>query len=393
MLSQRLPQDLAPNPWAHRLEQRRARGEPLLDLISSDPTHAGLVDAAGALAALADPRAARHEPEACGLRSARQVVAASFSVPDAATSPEDVVLTASTSEAYAHLFRLLADPGETVLAPAPSYPLLEPLAALEGVRLESYRLRFEGRWRLDLDHLRAAVDRARSPRAVVVVQPNHPTGSCLSASEVDALEELCQQRGLALIADEVFGEFPRPGICAPLPTMLGSRRVPTFVLGGLSKSCGLPQLKLAWILLAGPEAARRRARAGLEWIADAFLSVSSPVQHALPGLLAGRGAFQARLRERLESNLAALAAASSGGDVELLPADGGWSAVLRLPALHTSEEWALRLLERDVVAYPGDLFDFEDDAWLVVSLLAEPAALAEGAARLVTAVREELVHA
>lgn len=393
MLSHRLPQDFAPNPWARRLEQRRARGERLLDLTPSDPTRNGLADAAGALAALADPRAARYQPEACGLRSARQAVAASFSVPGAATGPDDVVLTASTSEAYAHLFRLLADPGDMVLAPAPSYPLLEPLAALEGVRLESYRLRFEGRWRVDLDHLRAALDRARSPRAVVVVQPNHPTGSCLAASEVYALEGLCEQRKLALVADEVFGEFPRPPATAPLPTLLGHRRVPTFVLGGLSKSCGLPQLKLAWILLAGPEPARRRAHAGLEWIADAFLSVSSPVQLALPGLLAGRGAFQARLRERLEQSLAALATATNGSDVELLAADGGWSAVLRLPALHSSEEWALRLLDREVVAYPGDFFDFEDDAWLVVSLLAEPAALAEGAARLVTTVREELVHA
>jgi aspartate/methionine/tyrosine aminotransferase len=178
-----------------------------------------------------------------------------------------------------------------------------------------------------------------------------------------------------------------------LPTLRGERRVATFTLGGLSKSCGLPQLKLAWMLLAGPEPERSRAHQGLEWIGDTFLSVASPVQLALPRLLAGRHAFQARVRARIGENLAAIAAAIRDVEVELLPAEGGWSGVLRLPALHSSEQWAMRLLERDVVAHPGDFYDFEDDAWLVVSLIADPATMRSGMGRLAAAVREELVHA
>jgi aspartate/methionine/tyrosine aminotransferase len=298
------------------------------------------------------------------------------------------VLTASTSEAYAHLFRLLAEPGEALLAPRPSYPLFEPLARLEGVALEHYRLVWEGAWHLDVASLeQAAVTR---PRAAIVVQPNNPTGTCLANDEIAALEEWCSRHGAALIADEVFSDFRRPPGTRPLPSLLGeARRVPTFVLGGLSKSCGLPQLKLAWIVAAGPDAARRRALRGLEWIADLFLSVASPVQLALPALLAGRAAFQLRVRERLAANLAHVAGLlQRRPEIAALPAQGGWAQVLRLPRTRSDEEWALELLRREVLVHPGHFYDFEEEGCLVVSLLPETEAFAEGVRRLAALVGE-----
>lgn len=383
--SRRLPETLEPNAWSRRLAERRAAEAPLLDLTETNPTRVGLGGEDAWLQALADPRAARYDPNPRGLSSARAAVAAYYAARGAevGVGPEDIVLTSGTSESYAHLFRLLADPGDAVLVPAPSYPLFEPIAALEGVRVATYRLAYDGAWHLDLASAEAAFERAGTIRAAVVVQPNHPTGSCLGAEEVAALEGLCERHGAALISDQVFSDFPRPPRGAPLPTLLGARRVPTFVLGGLSKCCGLPQLKLGWIAAAGPEPARRELLSGLEWIADLFLSVGTPVQVALPRLLEVRHEFQARVRERIASNLAALAElALARPEVGVLPADGGWAAILRLPARRTGEEWALALLDRDVVAHPGHFYDLEGEAHLVLSLMPEPGVLRRGLERL-----------
>jgi alanine-synthesizing transaminase len=295
-------------------------------------------------------------------------------------SPDDLLLTASTSESYAHLFRLLADPGDAFLVPAPSYPLFEPLAALEGVRLRSYRLVHEGGWRLDARSLEEAF--APDVRGVIVVQPNHPTGSCLDAGERALLEALCEQRGAAIVADEVFGDFPRPGHLA-LPSFAGAERVPTFVLGGLSKVAGMPQLKLGWILASGPALRRRELLHGLEWIADLFLSVSAPVQLALPRLLEARHDFRRRVRERIAANLAHLdALVARRPELSVLDAEGGWSAVLRLPRVRDEEQWALELLRRGVVVHPGHFYDFADDGYLVLSLIPEPDAFEAGVARI-----------
>ncbi|HXL14975.1 MAG TPA: pyridoxal phosphate-dependent aminotransferase, partial [Methylomirabilota bacterium] len=253
------------------------------------------------LQALADARGATYEPHPRGSPAAREAIArycterAGGLSPPAGTDPDDLVLVSSTSEAYAHLFRLLCEPGDEVLVPRPSYPLFEPLATLEDVRVEHYRLAYHQGWRLDLD----SVEGALSPRtrAIVVVQPNNPTGSCLSPGEMAAVESLCAERGIAIISDEVFGDFPWAPSAGPLPTLLGERHALTFVLSGLSKLCGMPQLKLAWIALAGPGPTRRDALRGLEWIADLFLSVSTPVQLALPKLLPARRPFQAAVQE------------------------------------------------------------------------------------------------
>jgi len=382
VLSRRVPHDLAPTPWARLLAARRASGAALLDLTEANPTRVGLAGAAAAeLEALAAPAGARYEPDARGSPAARAAVAAYYAARGLALDPAHVVFAAGTSEAYAHLFRLLADPGHRFLVPAPSYPLFEPLAALEGIELGRYRLAFDGAWHLD----RASLERAFAggARGVIVVQPNHPTGSCLDRDELEHLESQCAAHGAAIVSDEVFGDFPWRPEAAQLPSLLGPRRVPTFVLSGLSKVCGMPGMKLSWIAACGPAPARDEALAGLEWISDLFLSVGTPVQVALPRLLDARHAFQARLRARLGENLAALGAFTARcPEFALLPAAGGWVAVLRVPSVRAEEEWTLELLRRGVVAHPGHFYELEGGAHLVLSLIVEPATLAEALARL-----------
>jgi hypothetical protein len=335
----------------------------------------------GELGALAAATGGRYEPDPRGSAPARAAVSAYYAARGVDVDPARIVLTAGTSEAYAHLFRLLADPGGRFLVPAPSYPLFDPLAALEGVALRRYRLAFYGRWYLDLE----SVERAfrEGARGVIVVQPNHPTGSCLGTGEIEHLESLCEAYGAAIVSDEVFGDFPWPPAETPLPTLLGARRVPTFVLSGLSKVCGMPGMKLSWIAAAGPEAAREQALAGLEWIADLFLSVGSPVQAALPRLLEARHTFQPRVRARLRENLEVVRAfVARRPEFELLPAAGGWVGVLRVPNVRSEEEWTLELLRRDVVVHPGHFYEMDGGAHLVLSLIVEPPRLAEGLSRL-----------
>ena len=382
MLSRRVPHDLEPNAWARLLEERRAEGAALLDLTETNPTCVGLGGAGPAeLAALARAEGTRYEPDPRGRPAAREAVAGYYLERGAAVPPGDIVLTASTSESYTHLFRLLADPGGGFLVPSPSYPLFEPLAALEGVSLRPYRLAYDGAWHLDAQSLEEAF--ADDVRGAVVVQPNHPTGSCLDESERVLLETLCERHGAAIIADEVFLDFPRPGRGAPPESLAGEARVPTFVLSGLSKVCGMPQLKLGWIVVGGSGAAREEALRGLEWIADLFLSVSTPVQVALPELLAAGAAFRRRARERSAANLARLdGLVTRRPELGVLAAQGGWAAVLRVPRLHSEEEWALGLLARDVVVHPGHFYDFSGEGYLVLSLLPESERFAAGLARI-----------
>jgi aspartate/methionine/tyrosine aminotransferase len=385
MLSHRLPSERTPNAWTRALESRRGTGGRLLDLTESNPTRVGLAGAdAAALAALAAPGGTRYEPDPRGLPVARAAIARDYAARGTPVPAEHLVLTASTSEAYAHLFRMLADPGETVLVPTPSYPLFEPLAQLEAVKLAPYRLAYDGAWHLDRGSVEAAIaSAATAVRALIVVQPNHPTGSCLSADEIAFVEALCERHRMAIISDEVFGDFAWPPATAPLPGFIGRDRVPSFVLSGLSKVCGMPQLKLGWIVAGGPDREREQALLGLEWIADLFLSVSTPAQLALPRLLEARPAFQSRVLERLATNLQRLAAFTRRHhEVTRLPGEGGWVAILKLPARRSGEEWALDLLRRDVVVHPGHFYDIPGEAYLVVSLIVEPDVLDEGLARL-----------
>ncbi len=382
----RVPIEPELNPWARRLEERRASGARLIDLTDANPCRAGLSPSASELAAaLEGIGLGEYEPDPRGDPEARRAVARFLGAGRGLAIPaDDLWLTASTSEAYAHLFRLLVEPGGAVAVPVPSYPLFEPLARLEGIEVVPYRLAYDGRWHLDDDSFERAVATDRV-RAVIVVQPNHPTGSCLASEEIDRVEAICERRGLPIVSDEVFGDAPRPGRKRPLPSFLGRGRVPSFVLGGLSKSCGLPQWKVSWIVLQGPAREQQSARNGLDWIGDLFLSVSAPAQLALPRLLDGAPAFGERLEARLSESLAALDALSRRRpEAEVLAADGGWSAVLRLPAKRSGEEWALELLERDGVVHPGHFYDMEGEAYLIVSLIPGAPDRVQGIDRLET---------
>lgn len=383
MFSSRLPARFAPNALTRVLQSKIRAGAALIDLTESNPTRVGLSPSETEVAAaLADPRVGHYEPEAHGILLAREAVAAYYAERGLAVPPERIVLTASTSEAYAHLFRLLGDPGDEFLVPHPSYPLFEPLAALESIRLAAYPLRYEGRWTLDADDLARRI--GPRTRALIVVHPNNPTGSFVDAAAGSALEALCADRGIALIADEVFGDFALDEGAPRRASFVDATRPLTFVLSGLSKVAGLPQIKLGWMVIGGPPRLARDARERLEWIADAFLSVGAPAQYALPRLLAGRHAFREGALARLRANQRALAEGlAARPEIEALHTEGGWSAVLRLPRTRTEEEWALALLARDVLAHPGHFFDFAEEAYLVVSLLPETAAFAEGVARLV----------
>ena len=380
----RIDPDLAPNPLAAALAARRSAGARILDLTASNPTRVGLsYPQAEILAALASPEALAYQPDPRGLLAARSAISAYYADRGESVDPEDLLLTASSSESYALLFKLLADPGDEVLVPAPSYPLFDVLAALESVRLRRYPLRYdEGRgWRLQREALEAAL--SPRTRAVVVVHPNNPTGSYLSGEERGWLEALCAQRGLPLIADEVFLDYGRSA--GGEPSFAGARNALAFALSGLSKLAGLPQLKLGWIALAGPAPARRRARERLEFIADAYLSVGAPVQHAAPSLLQLRAGLQQQIRERVARNQAELRERCRGAaGLRVLEREGGWYAVIELPESADEESFCVRLLEQHgVLVHPGFFFDFERPGVLVASLLPEPQIFAEGAARLI----------
>jgi alanine-synthesizing transaminase len=382
MFSARTRWDLARNRLAEVLERKRREGVPVLDLTESNPTHAGLTAPPDLLASLALPAALRYEPSAFGQPSAREAVAADYARRGFPLDPERLLLTASTSEAYAFLFKLLCDPGDEVLVPRPGYPLFEYLANLESVRTVPYTFEHDGRWRLRPESLTAALT-ART-RAVVVVNPNNPTGAFLKDDELGTLEAFCAEHGLALVSDEVFADYAFGDDHGRAPSAARDGPALAFSLGGLSKSCALPQLKLAWCAVTGPEALRREAWARLEIVADTYLSVSTPVQRAAAALLARREELQAPVRARVAGNLKALRErVSADCPATLLAPEGGWCAVLRVPATLSEEERTLRLLdEQDVLVHPGYFFDFPREAYLVLSLLPEPAVFAEGATRV-----------
>ncbi len=377
MFSRRTSWDLSANRLARRLEELRAEGRELLDLAEANPTRCGLSWPADELgAALADPRVSTYEPTPQGLPEARAAVAEYLRGHGAEVPPERVLLTSSTSEAYALLFKLLCDPGDEVLVPSPSYPLLDLLAGLESAALARYPLRYDGEWHLDRAALAAAI--GPRTRAVVVVSPSNPVGYALDREDLAFLEALCAERDLALVGDEVFLDTARP----PRTTVAGARACLAFHLSGLSKVCGLPQLKAGWIAAAGPEERVRPALQRLELVADTWLSVSGPAQLALPALLARRERFLSPLRRRLEANRSALAREAAGAPFDLLRSGGGWAAVLRLGEVGDEEAICLRLLEERVVTQPGFFYDFERNGHLVLSLLPAPERFEDGISRI-----------
>jgi alanine-synthesizing transaminase len=376
LFSRRLPWEHPQNRLTRAREERSARGLPVIDLTETNPTRVGIPYPEAELAELLRG-GAEYGPDPRGILAAREALAAALSRPDDPVSPDDLFLTASTSESYSYLFKLFADPKDEVLTVAPSYPLLDSLAALDSLVLRHVHLSPGRRFALDPE----AVELALSPRTrlLALVHPGNPTGRFLTVREQEGMAALCAARGLPLISDEVFAEHALAGDgCASTVAVAGEAL--TFSLGGLSKSAGLPSWKLGWIRAGGPPDLRRRALAALELVADSYLSVATPVQRALGGALALAPRIRIAILERLRGNLSVLRAALAGmPDVELFEPEAGWSAVLRFSNPISDEELALALLERTgILIHPGYFFDFTTDDFLVLSLLPEPDRFAAG---------------
>jgi alanine-synthesizing transaminase len=382
VFSSRLKWHLPQNPLSVLIEEKRRAGARVLDLTESNPTRAGLdYPATRILAALADRRGLVYQPDPRGLETAREAVAAHYRQRGVEVTPERILLTASTSEAYAYLFKLLADPGCQILTPRPSYPLFEYLAALESVEVVQYPLRYDGAWHIDFPVLEKAI--TPRTRAIVVVNPNNPTGSFLKRDELERLEALAALRDLAILSDEVFADYSLAADPDQVATLVGQRHTLAFSMSGLSKIAGLPQMKLGWIVVSGAQAETAMER--LELIADTYLSVATPVQWALPELLDAAADVRSQIIQRTRANLTHLRSALAGTSAGALNVEGGWYAVVQVPRTRTEEEWALELLgTHDVLVQPGFFYDFESEAFLVVSLLTQPEEFAEGVQRLRT---------
>ena len=363
------------------LARHRAGGKRLLDLTASNPTECGFeYDSEVILAALRNPAALRYEPNPKGLESTRLAVTEYYSGLDARISADDIFLTTSTSEAYSYVFRLLCNPGDELLIPAPSYPLFSFLAEILDVKLVRYPLVYDHGWQIDFHSLQnAATPRTRG---VIVVNPNNPTGQFVKANELQALNDFCAKHGLAIIADEVFLDFGFSGV-SPL-TLANNNQALTFTMSGLSKIAGLPQMKMAWLVANGSATLKKQAVEKLEIIADTYLSPNAPVQLAAPSFLEQRGGFQKQVMARVRQNLDELdRQLAAQRHCSRLQVEGGWYAVLRVPVTRSDEELALTLLEsRDVYVHPGHFFDFPTDGYLVLSLIGPEDQFAEGMRRI-----------
>lgn len=366
------------SPLARALARVRAEGRTLHDLTLGNPTRAGLLHPDAVYRLMGDPRSAVYEPHALGLPRAREAVAAYYDERGIAIAADRIWLCASTSEAYAQLFALLCDPSDAVLVPRPGYPLLDVLGDVMGVRRVAYPLVYDGRWHIDLSALRRILRAESGIRAVVAVAPNNPTGNYLSRPELAALESLCVDHGLCLVIDAVFADYPLredPNRVLHVMPEQPQWRCPCFVLSGLSKVAALPQLKLAWVAVLGTPEQRRAVFERIEQVADAFLSVATPVQLALPGLLAAARPMQARILARLRENLDFVRQRTVGHAIDVLDTEGGWTVLLRLPHIGGLDDfgWAVLLLEKaGVLVHPGSLFDVPAPPRVAVSLLVQP---------------------
>jgi alanine-synthesizing transaminase len=383
MFSKRTDWKLTPNRFTEVQRELHAAGREVLDLTISNPTRADLrCDAESILNSLSNREALEYDPQPKGLASAREAVAAYYREQhhEFEIDPAALILTTSTSEGYSYVFRLLCNPDDEVLVPKPSYPLFEFLADLQDVTLTPYPLLYDHGWQVDFPSLSQAVH-PRS-RAVVVVHPNNPTGSYISANERTQLNTFCREHDLALIVDEVFLDYPHDG--APRPSFVRNPDVLTFTLSGVSKISGLPQMKLAWVAASGPVQAVTRAMDRLEVIADTYLSMSAPIQLAAATLLGQRKNIQPLLLDRVRMNLVELdRQLSEQKTSQRLQVEGGWYAVLRVPVTQSDEELAIDLLRQaSVLVHPGHFYDFPADGYLIISLLTQPGEFREGAGRI-----------
>lgn len=384
MFASRTDWKRAPNRLAAALERHQQSGRKLVDLTASNPTKVGLQFEQGAIrSSLSQPEILDYSPHAKGLLRAREAVANYYrSRGDTAPHAERILVTSSTSEGYSFVFRLLCEPGAEVLVPAPSYPLFEYLAAVHDVHPVAYHLFYDHGWHVDLHSIEKAI--TPRTRALIGVHPNNPTGSFLAEPEREALNAICRERQIALVVDEVFLDYQLAG--SPRRSFVANQEALTFTLSGLSKICALPQMKLAWLVVSGPEPIVEEAMARLEIIADTYLSVSTPVQVAAPALLSQRAGIQGQICARLRQNLAELDRKLAGNaSYTRLEVEGGWYAVIRVPVMRSDEELALELLERySVFVHPGHFFDFQREGCLVVSLITPAGEFAAGITALLS---------
>jgi alanine-synthesizing transaminase len=376
--SKRLPWSCSSNKLSQLIAATRAANRPVLDLTVSNPTRALAsyphAEIAAAYAAIAD---FAYHPEAAGLRCAREAIASYYRAQGLAISEDRILLTASTSEAYSLLFKLLCDPGDEILIPLPSYPLFEYLAALESVQTVPYRLLYDGSWFVDFDDLRSRI--SSRTRAIIVVDPGNPAGAYLKPSETASLLALASEHNLPVISDEVFLDYPISAGSTPQSSLCAYDGTLTFSLNGLSKLAGMPQMKLGWIVLNGPPDDRAAARQRLELLLDTYLSVSTPVQLAAPRLFQIGSGIQQQLHHHTRTNLAAAQRILNGSAANPLHTEGGWSVILQLPGLLAEEAWALLLLqEASVVTQPGYFFDMYAEPYIVLSLITPPDVFAQG---------------
>lgn len=383
MFADRTNWNLETNRLSEVLARLRSGGQQVLDLTASNPTTCGFdYDADAVLAALSSRKALLYEPTPAGLESARCAVSAYYAARGETVAAKDIILTASTSEAYSYVFRTLCNPGDEVVIPAPSYPLFNFLADIHDVKLVRYPLIYDHGWQIDFHALQQAI--TPQTRAVIVVNPNNPTGHFVSAQDLAKLNEICHANGMAIIADEVFLDFSFDN--AKTSSLAINAGALTFTMSGLSKISGLPQMKLAWVVTSSPQDLKCQALARLELIADTYLSVTTPVQLAAPAFLELRRGFQEQLMARVRTNLAELdRQLAAHSNCTRLQVEGGWYAVLRVPATRSDEDLATELLEtKHVYVHPGHFYDFPGDGFLVVSLIAREQEFAEGLRRLLS---------
>jgi aspartate/methionine/tyrosine aminotransferase len=383
MFAKRTDWNLSPNRFTVALEKHRESGRPLLDLTVSNPTNCGLsYNAEKILSSLNNPAAMTYEPESKGLLVARNAVVDYYaSQPAPVTiSSDNVLLTTSTSEGYSYIFRLFCEPGDEVLIPRPSYPLFDFLATIQDVCPVPYSLVYDHGWQIDFHSLKSVI--SPRTRAVIVVNPNNPTGSYLKASEVSELNSICASNNIAIIADEVFVDYPLDNTIHK--TVASNQQALSFTLSGLSKISGLPQMKVSWIVASGPQQLVSNALARLDVIADTYLSMNAPVQHALPALLESRIGFQQQLSARLRKNLQELdRQLALQHHCKRLDVEGGWYATLRVPVTQSDEDLSIALMENaSVLVHPGHFFDFEQDGFLILSLMTPEDVFKDGLTRI-----------
>lgn len=387
MFAKRTDWKLAQNELMARLEALQKEGAEILNLTESNPTRCRFhYPAEKILPTLSSPQSMDYDPSPLGALKAREAVSAYYQRRTIAVPSEKIILTASTSEAYSFLFRLLLNPGESILVPRPSYPLFEFLAQLNDVEMAHYSLVYDDGWHIDLENLKQSLD--ASVRAIVLVNPNNPTGSLISPKELLQINEFCKREDIAIICDEVFLDYSFPDHAAQAISLAGNNAALTFTLGGLSKSMALPQMKLGWIVASGPEKLTENSLARLEVICDTYLSVNTPVQNSLQSWLLLTSEIQNEVLARISENYKFLGQNVIDG-CSCLKVQGGWYAILRLPSNQSEEEWAVEFLEKDrVFVHPGYFFDFEEEPFIVMSLLPPAEVFNKGIERIFSRVRK-----